>query len=419
MYFTPLELLAMLLGVTSVVGWLNRRYWQLPSSVGLLAVGLVGASVLFGVQRLFPGVESAGDLAGIVARFDFSGALLGFMLAYLLFAGAVHTDASGLARLPVSISLLSTLGVLVSTGVTAVGLWLAARAIGVPLPLAWAAVFGALISPTDPVAVLAAFRGHDRTGKVKSLMQGESLFNDGFGVVVFGAMLSIATGHTPSIAQSLGRTAIEVFGGGAVGAAFGWLVLKLMGGIDDPSVETGLSMALATGAYAVANRFHASGPIAVVVAGLIVGSQGKRVAMSDRTQRYLLGFWELVDDNLNAILFFLVGLEVVVAFMSLGVIVELAIVSILIVAAARTVAVAPTIARLVATRELPIRQGAVVVWGGLRGGISVALALSIPASPQRGLIVTCTCAVVIFSVLVQGLTFPRVADWAARGGGED
>ena len=414
MTFSPFEILALLLAVTSGVGWLNRRFFKLPSSVGLLTVGLLAASALFAVDHAWPGQGATGGLAGVVDRFDFSDVLMGFLLAYLLFAGALHTDASELARFPVSVGALSTLGVLISTAVIAGGLWGAARALGVDLPPAWAAVFGALISPTDPVAVLSAFRDDDSAGKVRSLMEGESLFNDGVGVVVFGAVLAVAVGHMPTPLSLAGKLLLEVAGGAALGGGLGWIVLLLMRAIDDYSVETGLSLALATGVYALAARLHVSGPIAVVVAGLLIGTHGARVAMSDRTQRYVKGFWELVDDNLNAVLFFLVGLEVVVAFRSSASTWELCLVAILLVAFARVAAVGPTLVRLISFKELSLRQAPVVVWGGLRGGISVALALSVPASPYRPLILTCTCAVVIFSVLVQGLTFPRLARWAAE-----
>ncbi len=415
---TPFEILGLVLAVTSGVGWVNKRFLGLPSSVGLLAAGLLAASGLFAFDHVWPGHAGASSLSDLVARFDFSKVLMGFLLAYLLFAGALHTDASELARFPVSIGVLSTVGVLISTAVIAAGLWAGAHVLGVPLPPAWATVFGALISPTDPVAVLAAFRGDDASGKVRSLMEGESLFNDGIGVVVFGAALSVALGGAPAPGPLARQLLLEVAGGGLLGGAAGLGVLLLMRAIDDYSVETGLSLALATGVYALAGRLHVSGPIGVVVAGLVIGTPGVRVAMSERTERYILGFWELVDDNLNAVLFFLLGLEVVVAFHSTGAVLALCAVAVVVVAAARVAAAGPTLARLIASKELTPRQAPVVVWGGLRGGISVALALSIPASPYRGLILACTCAVVTFSVLVQGLTFPAVARWAGRAAKE-
>ena len=308
------------------------------------------------------------------------------------------------------------MGVLVSTGVVAAGLWAAARAAGADLPFAWALVFGALISPTDPVAVLAAFRdGEEGGGKVRSLMEGEALFNDGIGVVVFGGALALAVGGGAAPGPLAGQLLLQVAGGGLLGAAGGGGVLLLIRGIDDYGVEAGLSLALATGAYALAGRLHVSGPIAVVVAGLILGAPGVRRAMSDRTWRYVRGFWELVDDNLNAILFFLIGLEVVVAFRSQGPELWVCAATVPLVAIARIVAVGPTLLRLIRSRELTPRQAPVAIWGGLKGGISVALALAVPPSPHRELILACTCTVVTFSVLVQGLTFPRVARWAERG----
>ena len=412
---TAFEILGLLLAVTSGVGWLNKRVLALPSSVGLLLAGLIAASSIFAFEHLLPGHPAAQDLSGVLARFDFSSVLLNFLLAYLLFAGALNTDATELARFPVSIGVLSTVGVVVSTAVVAAGLWAGARGLGLDLPLAWAVVFGALISPTDPIAVLAAFRGEDASGKVRSLMEGESLFNDGIGVVVFGGALSLALGHAPGLAPLAGELALEVIGGAALGGVAGVAVLLLMRSIDDGSVETGLSLALATGVYALAQRLHVSGPIGVVVAGLVIGTPGVRLAMSHSSERYIMGFWELVDDNLNAVLFFLMGLEVVVAFHATAPILALCALAVVLVAGARVAAAGPTLVRLIASKELTARQAPVVVWGGLRGGISVALALSIPPSPYRNLILACTCSVVTFSVLVQGLTFPRVARWSAEG----
>ena len=218
---TPFEILGLVLAVTSGVGWVNKRFLGLPSSVGLLAAGLLAASGLFAFDHAWPGHAGAQGLSDLVARFDFSKVLMGFLLAYLLFAGALHTDAAELARFPVSIGVLSTVGVVISTAVIAAGMWAVARLLGVPLPAAWAAVFGALISPTDPVAVLAALRGDDASGKVRSLMEGESLFNDGVGVVVFGAALSVALGGAPGPGPLAGQLLLEVAAGALLGGAAG------------------------------------------------------------------------------------------------------------------------------------------------------------------------------------------------------
>ena len=411
----PFEIAALLLTFTSVAGWLNHRFLRLPSSVGMLAAGVIGAVVLLLISRARPDVALVADMLNFITHFDFATVLMGVLLAYLLFAGAMHTDATELLRHPFSIAALSTLGVLVSSLLIAGGLWLAARMVGAPLPFTWAFVFGALISPTDPVAVLATLKLGAPKGALKGVMQGESLFNDGVGVVVFGAALTVAQGGSAHPLPLIGEVGIEALGGALLGGLAGALVVALMKAIDEYSVETGLTLALATGVYALAARLHVSGPIAVVVAGLVVGTPGVRVAMSDQTRRYITGFWTLVDDNLNALLFFLLGLEVVVVLSFTREVWILCATAIPLAVLARAVAVAPTALRLVQSGELRPRQGVVVVWGGLRGGISVALALSVGASPYRETILACTYAVVVFSILVQGMTFPAVLRWSGRG----
>jgi CPA1 family monovalent cation:H+ antiporter len=353
-----------------------------------------------------------------VAQVDFSKAVLGFMLAYLLFAGAMHVDLDQFKRRGWSAAMLATLGVVISAAVIGAGFWGVARLLGLELSPAWAVVFGVLISPTDPVAVLATLKRTTLPGDIRALIEGEALFNDGVGVVLFGAAVAFAAGagaHPPSLAGLGLRVLIEAGGGALLGLVGGLVVVRAMRSIDDYSVEVGLTLALATGVYALSQHLHVSGPIGVVVAGLVVGAQGVKSAMSETTRRYLTGFWTLVDENLNGLLFLLLALEVFsLAFEPLLGLLGLA--AIPLVLAGRWISLAaPSALLAVVGRRVSQSLVAVLTWAGVRGGISVALALSLPASPERSLILTVTYVVVVFSVVAQSLTLERLVVRTGHG----
>jgi CPA1 family monovalent cation:H+ antiporter len=337
---------------------------------------------------------------------------MGYMLAFLLFAGAMQVDLAELRRRRLSIWTLATLGVVASTVIVGVGLWLAARGLGLPLDLAWACVFGALISPTDPIAVLAAVRDGKLSKVLQVVLQGEALFNDGVGIVVFTAALAIAGAQVEiSPLATVGQVVGQAAGGLVLGLVSGGLIIRAMRAIDDYAVEVTLSLALATGAYVIAQWLHVSGPIAVVAAGLLMGDSGFATAMSDTTQRYVRGFWTLVDEILNALLFLLLGLEILVIPFDLR-LVGLWAAALVLVLAARVAVVMPW-GTYFELRQKQRHAGLVLAWGGLHGALSLAMALSVPKGPNQPLILSTTFAVVIFSVVVQGLTFGRVASWHA------
>lgn len=299
------------------------------------------------------------------------------------------------------------------------GLWLTAQALDLPLTFPWAIVFGALISPTDPIAVLAAVKQGGLSKSLEAVLQGEALFNDGVGIVLFTAAVAIAMGVEAQPWEVLGAVGVEALGGLLLGAAAGWLVVLAMRAIDEYAVEVGLSLALALGAYSLAGALHLSGPIAVVAAGLVVGESGFKTAMSDRTRQYVRGFWTLVDEILNALLFLLLGLELLVIpleFRWAG----LWLAAIGLVLAARFLVVLPWGAYF-RRREHERGAGLLLGWGGLHGALSLALALGLPDGPARGLILSTTFAVVLMSVVVQGLTFGPLAARMARdpAGGPD
>lgn len=408
---TSFQLAALFLALVGAAGWLNARWLHWPSATVMVIAGLANAGVMLVLDRLWP-QSGAGPLIASLAQLDFPEAVMGYMLAFLLFAGAMQVDLAELRRRRLSIWTLATLGVAASTVIVGVGLWLAARALGLDLSLPWALVFGALISPTDPIAVLAAVREGKLSKVLEVVLQGEALFNDGVGIVVFTAALAIATGGTHlGPLGTVGQVVLQAAGGLALGLVGGWAVIRVIRAIDDYSVEVTLSLALATGVYAIAQAIGVSGPIAVVAAGLLMGDSGLRTAMSEETQRYVRGFWTLVDEVLNGLLFLLLGLEVLVIPLDAR-LAGLWAAAIVLVAAARFAVVLPWGAYF-QVRQNQRHAGVVLAWGGLHGALSLAMALSVPAGPARAVILSTTFAVVIFSVVVQGLTFGRVAGWHA------
>ena len=400
-----------MLTLTAVFAWVNHRLLQLPNNVGLLLMGLAASLVLIGFELLLPNIAIFEDLHSFVETFDFSSALLNGMLAFLLFAGALQIDLSMLRDRAWTVGVMATLGVVISTIVIAITFWVAAYVLAFPLPFAWALVFGALISPTDPIAVLGVLKQARVAKTLEMDMAGESLFNDGVGVVLFTILLAAATaaGSKGGIDfTTLGRLFfVEALGGGVLGLATGYLAYQAMRAIDEYSIEVLISLALVTATYAVASRLHVSGPIAVVVAGVLIGNRGAAFAMSETTQQYLFGFWNLIDEILNSILFLLIGLEVLVLQFDLS-LAPLALIAVPIVLLGRFVAVFLPVTLLSIRQRFVKGTISILTWGGVRGGISVALALSIPAVVERPPILAATYAVVLFTIVVQGLSLPAV-----------
>jgi monovalent cation:H+ antiporter, CPA1 family len=335
------------------------------------------------------------------------------MLSFLLFAGALHVDFDALRGRAWPVALMASLGVMISTTVIGVGIWLASAPLGWPVPLTWALVFGALISPTDPVAVLATLKVVKVPIAIETEMKGESLFNDGVGVVVFSVLVAIAagTGASGDAVTPAGIAhvfVVEAGGGALLGAGAGWVAYRMMREVDDFIIETLITLALVTCAYAFAHRLHVSGPIAVVVAGLLVGHRGPKDAMSAGTQQQLFGFWPLLDEILYSVLFLLIGLEVLVVNFGAH-FATVAAVAIPLALLGRFAAVALPVQAL--RLRLRFSKGTIplLTWGGLRGGISVALALSLPDSEVKATLLAATYAVVVFTIVVQGATLARVA----------
>jgi len=397
---------ALVLTVTALFGFVNERWIKLPTPIGVTLVALVTSLALL----VFRDTTLTHWAQGFLDSLNFGTLVLQGLLSYLLFAGSLHVNLEDLGRQGWPIVVLATIGVVISTVVVGLLTYVGAGLLGYGLPLGWAFVFGALISPTDPIAVLGILRRLGVRHDVETLVVGESLFNDGVGIVVFLATLEFAMAASGAHGGTSGTAALfvrEALGGLALGFVLGVATYLLLRAVDQYTVEVLLTLALVSGGYALADAAHMSGPLAMVVAGLFIGNRGRMLAMSTTTREHLDTFWELVDEILNAVLFVLIGLEILV--LAKGYPWPLALLAIPLVLVARLVSAGAAITTLRARRHFPPWTVRTMVWGGLRGGISVALALSLPAGHERDLIVSMTYAVVVFSILVQGLTVSRVA----------
>lgn len=396
------NILAVLITLTALFSYINHRFIGLPVTIGvmLIALSLSLALNLLGIL----GFDLKDPAEALLGSIDFSKTVFQGILCFLLFAGALHINIDDLLERKWSIGVLATLGVLISTFLVGTLMWWVSGWLGIQISYIYCLLFGALISPTDPIAVLGILKTIRIPKSLETKIAGESLFNDGVGVVVFLVILEIATGTYEFDAGHIGLLFVqETIGGALFGLALGYLTYRMIKSVDNYQVEVLLTLALVVGGYALADVLHLSGPIAIVVAGLLIGNHGRLFAMSDNTRHQLDIFWELVDEILNAVLFVLIGLEILVlTFTQQYLLLSLIIIPLVIIARFVSIGIPMTLLRFFRT----FSPGAVriMTWGGLRGGISVALALSIPPAPERHVILAVTYAVVLFSILVQGLT---------------
>ena len=412
------DLAALLLTLSALFGWVNRRFLRMPHTIGLLVMGLLASLSLVGLDLAFPAQHLYADLTQVLGQVDFTEVVMNGMLAFLLFAGAMSLDLRMLRDRAWAVATLALVGTLISTALVGGGFWLAADLIGRPVPLAWAFVFGSLISPTDPVAVLATLKNVKVPEALEVEMQGEALFNDGIGIVLFTVLVAFAAGSggEATSAGGVAKLLLQAAGGGLVlGVATGYLAYRAMRAIDDFPVEVLITLALVAATYALAQKLHFSGPLAVVAAGLLVGDRAPRDAMSEKTQGYVSALWTLIDEVLNSVLFLLIGLEVLVLRFELGGL-ALAACAVPIVLVARLAAVSTPLLMFRWGGNLSPRNVPFLTWAGVRGGISVALALSIPESDAKPAILAATYAVVLFTIIVQGSTLGMVARRTLRAG---
>ncbi|WP_374459730.1 cation:proton antiporter [Chryseobacterium taeanense] len=400
-------LFSSLITLAAFFSYLNVKLFRLPSGISLMLMGVLAA---LGV--IVAGYFSAGFTEMIREKLlliDFSEFLLGILLSFLLFAGSLHVSVPDLRESSKSIISFATLGTLISTAAVGFALFYILPLFDQNVPLIYCLLFGALISPTDPIAVMGILKKANLSKKIETNIVGESLFNDGIGVVIFATLLKIAVGGIENFGiKDIGLLFFrEAFGGILMGLVIGYIGYRMMKSIDHFQTEILISLAMVMGGYSMCHYLHVSGPLAMVVAGIMTGNRGKELAMSDVTRDYLGKFWEVTDEVLNAILFMLIGLEIVIVafdlnYLIIGIIMALAIILV------RFFSLYFPSLLFRFKKSFGTRSLLIMTWGGLRGGISIALSLSLPASPFKNIIVSITFVIVIFSIIIQGVTVEKV-----------
>lgn len=402
-----LDLIAAVLALTALFAYINVRFIKLPSAIGLLLTALLSA---LGVKAAAAaGLVDLSPVIRILDEIDFRETLLEGMLGPLLFAGALHVDWTVLREQRWPVVLLATVGTVVASVVIGFGLWSVAPVFGFSIPFVWALAFGVLIAPTDPIAVGALLKKAGVPPRLQTTITGESLFNDGIAVVLFLAVLGVlASGNAPSAVRVMQLLAIEVGGGVVFGLVLGWLAVWALRAVDNYQVEILVTLALVSAGFSLSRHLHVSGVLGMVVLGLIIGRSGRAVALSPVTQQRLDEFWELIDEFLNAALFVLIGVEILVLdFQSSALWLGVAMIPMTLLA--RFLSIAVPLTPLRGRFGWPRGTIRLLTWAGVRGGISIALALALPAGPTRITLLAVAYVVVCFSILVQGLTMERVA----------
>ena len=397
------NIMAILITLSALFGYLNYRFIKLPTIIGLMLISMLMSIFLVVLGNLGLGVEKY--WMPVVQSIDFNKTLMVGMLSFLLFAGALQVDIGELLRQKWEVIVYATVGVFISTALVGALSYCILGWLGLKMQLIYCLLFGALISPTDPIAVIGMLRNAAAPKSLEVQIAGESLFNDGIGVVLFAVLLEMATEHhTTYIPDAISLFATETIGGAIFGLVIGWIAYRILKSIDNYQIEILVTLSLVTGGYALASAINISGPIAIVVAGLLIGNHGRKFAMSEVTRNNLAMFWELIDVILNSVLFVLMGLELLVLQLSLTHVLA-AVAAIFIVLLSRFVSIGTPMRLLAFRKKFSLSTLIIMTWGGLRGGIAVALALSLPVGYERNIIIAITYGVVVFSVLVQGLTF--------------
>ena len=399
----PYDTAAILLSLAAAFGYLNYRFIKLPTAIGIMLLSLLFSLALIGYGLFNP--KTVEWAKSFVAQVQFDRTLLNVMLSYLLFAGALHVNLGDLVQQRRVIAILATVGVCVSTFLVGTATYFLLGWFGVGgVSYIYCLLFGALISPTDPVAVLGILKKVGAPKSLETKICGESLFNDGIGVVVFIAILGIATGEMEASFAPIAELFLkEAVGGVAFGLGLGAIGFYLLKRVDSYPVEILITLAMVTGGYSLAMYLHTSGPLAMVVAGLMIGNHGRHLAMSPQTEQHLDTFWELIDEILNALLFLLIGLEILALDFRM-IYLQLGLIAIPMVLLMRMISASIPVILLRRGREFSPRVIRILTWGGLRGGISVALALSLDPGVERDVFLTMTYMIVIFSIAVQGMT---------------
>jgi CPA1 family monovalent cation:H+ antiporter len=400
------DTVAILITLSALFGYVNHRFIKLPTVIGLMLISILMSFGLFLLGYLHLGYEK--PWMDFVKNIDFNKTLMVGMLSFLLFAGALHVDVDELLKQRWEVIVYATVGVVISTVLVGAMTHVVLDVLGIKIKFIYCLLFGALISPTDPIAILGILRRAAIPKGIEVQIAGESLFNDGVGVVLFTVLLEMAiSNNAASVGSAFVFFAEETVGGAFLGFLLGWTAYKLLKSIDNYQVEILITISLVMGGYALASALHTSGPIAIVVAGLLIGKHGRTFAMSDTTRRNLDMFWEFVDEILNSVLFILIGLELLVINLSACYLIA-AMAAVPIVLLARTLSIGLPMRLFSFRKPFDLNMFKIMIWGGLRGGIAVALVLSLPSGVERDLLVTMTYVVVVFSILVQGLTLKYV-----------
>ena len=397
------NIMAILITLSALFGYLNYRFIKLPTIIGLMLISMLMSIFLVVLGNFGLGIEQY--WMPVIQSINFNKTLMVGMLSFLLFAGALQVDIGELLRQKWEVIVYATVGVFISTALVGALSYCILGWLGLKMQLIYCLLFGALISPTDPIAVLGMLRNAAAPKSLEVQIAGESLFNDGIGVVLFAVLLEMATEHhTTYIPDAISLFATETIGGAIFGLVIGWIAYRILKSIDNYQIEILVTLSLVTGGYALASAINISGPIAIVVAGLLIGNHGRKFAMSEVTRNNLAMFWELIDVILNSVLFVLMGLELLILQLSLTYVLA-AVAAIFIVLLSRFVSIGTPMRLLAFRKKFSLSTLIIMTWGGLRGGIAVALALSLPVGYERNIIIAITYGVVVFSVLVQGLTF--------------
>ena len=397
------NIMAILITLSALFGYLNYRFIKLPTIIGLMLISMLMSIFLVVLGNFGLGIEQY--WMPVIQSINFNKTLMVGMLSFLLFAGALQVDIGELLRQKWEVTVYATVGVFISTALVGALSYCILGWLGLKMQLIYCLLFGALISPTDPIAVIGMLRNAAAPKSLEVQIAGESLFNDGIGVVLFAVLLEMATGHhTTYIPDAISLFATETIGGAIFGLVIGWIAYRILKSIDNYQIEILVTLSLVTGGYALASAINISGPIAIVVAGLLIGNHGRKFAMSEVTRNNLAMFWELIDVILNSVLFVLMGLELLILQLSLTYVLA-AVAAIFIVLLSRFVSIGTPMRLLAFRKKFSLSTLIIMTWGGLRGGIAVALALSLPVGYERNIIIAITYGVVVFSVLVQGLTF--------------
>ncbi len=397
------EIITIIIVLTAVFAYINHRVIKWPPTIGIMVISLSASILLAALGEYNPFFSN--KAIKFAASIDFQDVLMNFMLSFLLFAGAIHIDADKLKKERWPILVLSTIGIVLSTTIVGGVTWLLFQAFQLPVQFIYCLLFGALISPTDPIAVLAILKKANIPATLELKISGESLFNDGVAVVVFVTLMDVARSGASAVdILVVGKLFLqEAIGGMLFGALLGYIGYYALRSIDDYKVEILVTLAIVMGGYSIAGYLHVSGPLAMVVAGIITGNKVKDEILSHISRDYLVKFWELIDEILNAVLFLLIGLELLTIKINATVLLIGAI-SISVVMMARWVSVYFPILLLRYKIKFEKHAVAILTWGGLRGGLSVALALSLSPNMHRDEFLLITYMIVVFSILVQGLT---------------